>query len=482
MLIHREALNQFPQEPLARYLLFLTHPEPKDFVRLTKSGGNRDGFLQRLMDLRVLRNRLANAQASKQDPAQRQADREHALKYVRRDRASSLGWAMLGLLQDEGGGGEDFQRRVAQAYRLFEEVPGLQYSARYEQARLLLKSGLARKARARFREAYTRRLVEGTVPEIDQSFREALRGIGQGPDEWTAWMQRTAATLVSGGRRPAAVALAWQCWELGDRPLADRLLGIALDRPRVDAERLEASLAAFEYLWHTSQYNRADQLIRSLLARAPFAEEPSLWRLALVLATERRQPSRTRACLERVVELESRRLPELIDIRAVRADFGLLLSAYQQMASALATIEAPPPEGFVDEVVQMADRWRNLDPDSTAICWTAGWILQTVGARELAWDYFTTALGQPSAGSGLWPDLASSLRDAGDRELADQACAAAFEAQPSNPWILCDRAMILQELGRPEEARRILRRIAEGPWPPEGEEVQRKAREYLESR
>jgi hypothetical protein len=471
---------QFGDDPLGRYLHSLDDLGLNRRIKLAKTAGN--GLLQRLLDLRVLRKRLTSEALPTQGPAQRQADREWALKYVRQNRSSPLGWAMLTILQDEGGGDEEFRRAVARAAKLFEDVPGLSYAARYEQARGLLKTGRRSQAAKRFRELYAQTLDEGQLPRIDGSFREALREEGQGSSRWAAWVRQTAALLAANRRRPEVVGLAWQCWELGEQALAERLLADALDRSAGKDQRREVRLAALEYLCQTYQYDQADQLFRSLESEPAFARDPAFWRLGTLLAAQRRQPARVRSCLEQVLEREYQQAPEVFDLWAVRNDYRLLLSFYQQTASAMATLEVEPPAKFVDQVVGTADRWRALDPDDATACWLAGWILQTVGLRDLAWDHFTTALTRPAASVRLWPELVGVWRAAGERELADRACAAAFDAEPTNPWILRERAEILQELGRTKDSRRIVRQIANGTWPPGGDSAQKLAREYLEGR
>jgi tetratricopeptide (TPR) repeat protein len=473
---------QYYRGPLDLYLRSLQEPELQRRIKLGNAAEAGNGLLQRLLDLRVLRNRLTSEAARARGPAQRQADREWALKYVRQNRSSPLGWASLTILQEEGGGDEDFRRAVARASKLFEDVPGLGYAARYEQARGLLKTGRRSQAAKRFRELYAQTLDEGQLPRIDASFREALREEGQGSSRWAAWVRQTAALLTANRRRPEVVALAWQCWELGNQELAARLLADVLDRSAGNDQRREVTLTVLEYLCQTCQYDRADELLRSLEAEPAFAHDPAFWRLATMLAAQRQQPARIRTCLEQALEREYQQVPEVFDLRAVRNDYRLLLSLYQQTAGAMATLEVEPPEKFVNQVVRTADRWRMRDPDDATACWTAGWILQTVGRRDLAWDYFTTALTRPAASVRLWPDLVRVWRAAGERELADRACAAAFDAEPTNTWILRERAEILQELGRTAESRRIVRQIANGTWPPGGDSAQKLAREYLEGR
>src|SRR5262249_9060636 len=131
----RELLSRFPGHPLARYLLPDYDPHLERRVNLGRTRNDREGFLHRLNALRALGRRLVKNQGGGANHPVRQADRKQALQFVHRNAGSQLGWAMLSLLADEGGGDEAFRREVTEAYLLFENLPGLGYAARYEYAR-----------------------------------------------------------------------------------------------------------------------------------------------------------------------------------------------------------------------------------------------------------------------------------------------------------------------------------------------------------
>jgi Tfp pilus assembly protein PilF len=369
-----------------------------------------------------------------------------------------------------------------EAYRLFEDAPGLEYAARYEYARGLLKNGRHAEARDQFKDLYTKTLAMGVLPRIDQSFRQALRGDSRETDQWTAWMQQTSARLIAAKRRASIPALAWQCWELGDRSLAERLLAGALDRMTREGEYLQTALAGIEYLIQTYQYAQADQLLQSLLARKALAQDAALWRLGAMIATQRGLPAHQRFYLEQMVEMEFRKLPEVIDLKALRNDLSLLLGHYQKMARAMATLEVEPPPDFLARVVRTADRWRSLEPEDPTACLTAAWIFQSLGANDLAWEYFTTPLSLQFTESKSWWDLANVLKEVGARELAEWAFQAVAEQEPTDALTLWLRAENLQEMGQTEAARHLFRRIADGPWPRGWESLQAQAREKLEGR
>src|SRR5439155_21146211 len=125
-------------------------------------------------------------------------------------------------------------------------------------------------------------LKEGSVPPIQADFRQAL-----GTDGWNALMRQTATKFIQEKRRPAAVALAWQCWQLDDAPLASNLLALAHDGIENDAERLLTNLAAIEFLSQTNQHVQADSLLQPLLDPPKVSKWAGLWRLGAQIAEKR---------------------------------------------------------------------------------------------------------------------------------------------------------------------------------------------------
>jgi tetratricopeptide (TPR) repeat protein len=289
-------------------------------------------------------------------------------------------------------------------------------------------------------------------------------------------MVRTAGELVARKQRPAAVYLAWQCWQIGDRGLASNLLAEALDRISDDQERLRAILAALEFLFHTLQLQRADELLQTLLNDSKFAERSTLWRLGAALAVERRLPARARECLERAVDIDFRRLPEVIDLGSVRQDLGMLLHQYLKMTEAFASLAQPARRELVTSVVRVADRWRALDPDDPTACPLAAQVLHKLGAKDLAWDYLNTPLAIFPPDAESWLELAKALQRQEDFDLAELAYAQACEAEPESAQVLWDRAQNLERAARPADARKLYRQLAGGNWEPRFAWIQEEAR------
>jgi hypothetical protein len=478
---HGDVLAEHMDEPLAQYLALHTSPVLLRHASQWAVGTGlwHEGFLHRLAVSHALYQRWQSAHPGR-DADQRRAERDRAFDYVRRNAGTVFGWALLCLMEDHAGDDANFHRALADAFGRFADTPGLEYAARYEQARCLAKGGNRAGSRRRFRELYERTLRKDVLPAIDADFRAALLATRTEPDEWSALLRQSADRLIEKKHRPAVLVLARQSWELGDAALANYLVTAALERLPDDAERVPMTLAGFAFFWETNQLAQADQVLQRLLADEKLARQPSLWRLAAKLAERREQPDRQLAFLERALEVEYRSLPDVINLEAIRRDYENLLDQYQRLAEAMKTLRVTPPADFTAKVVRVADRWRSLDPENDKPCQAAGQVLRTLGAKELVWDYLTTPIARRPTEAEPWAGLAGELSRRGDRDLADRAFAAAFAAEPTNAQYLWDRAQNLRQFGKREEARKLYRQLAERKWQPRFAWLQTQARAYAD--
>src|SRR5262249_47942773 len=165
--------------------------------------------------------------------------------------------------------GEGLERRfLDEAAHALADVPGLGYAARYEQARYLYSAGDKDQARELFRSLYAQARQQGMLPPIDLAFRQALEV--EGHEAWAQLIRQTADEALTHHRYLAVIALAGQCAEVDDQPLADDLLATVLGRIAGDTQRLPVTIAAVEYLWSTHQLERADRLVQPLLGESTF--------------------------------------------------------------------------------------------------------------------------------------------------------------------------------------------------------------------
>ena len=467
-----------PNSALARYIAdHLEGAQHGYNIETAAPDAAKIGFMDRLGNLRYLHSQFNSGRANQGDEAQRKAHRQRAFDFIRTCRDPYFGWAVLSLVYNYGNYGGLYEQ-LAEAAKSLQEADGLSYAARYEYTCALHNSGQADQAKRLFAELYKQALDRGVMPAIDHQFRNAFQRNDAGRDEFAKLMRDAAAALMGKAGRLAGVYMAWQCHQLGEGALAGDLFASAmLDVP--ESERLATTLAAVDYLWNTGQAPQADALIEPLLADKEYGKYPELWRLGSVIATGRGMIARSLARLERAIDLEYESLPAVVNVQVVRSDYGQLLQQYQQLADAITTLEKDPPRDFLAKTIRYADRWRSLDPDDTAACQAAARILRRFDARDLAWDYLTTPLADRPSEAGPWQSLAAMLRQEGEWQLADRAYATAFDVEPTNAQILWDRAQLLQQVQRLDEARKLYRQLADGQWQPRFSWIQNQARTYV---
>src|SRR5262249_37787579 len=137
-------------------------------------GGDRASFLYRLAMFHDFHVRWQNMKKPEGSDAGQRADLNQALFFIRQNRSNVFGWALLCLIQDKVAGGAEPRRALAETFRLFEDVPGLGYVARYERARHLSEGGRYAEARTVLRELHAKTLEQGILPAIDASFKQIM--------------------------------------------------------------------------------------------------------------------------------------------------------------------------------------------------------------------------------------------------------------------------------------------------------------------
>ncbi len=449
---------------------------PKDFGDPAETEAGDSSFLRQLAEFHDLWDRWHDGRATAGDESQRRQERRRALAFIERAQPPELAWGLLmavrAVLSDA-----DFYTGFAAAIPRFETVPGVQYAARYERARALFGGGDGAQARDLFSKLFTETLEAGRVPPIDSSFRYALLQGGDG-GRWRPTIRAAAKRLIDAGARLSAVYLARQVQQVDDPPLAEEVFDMAL-RDAPEGQRLGLTLARIEHDRQTDQLPRADALLQPLLSDKRYGGSPALWYLAESIADARGMTARAIGFRQRAMEIEFEQLPEKVNVEVVRENYGQLLARYEKLATAIGPLHEDAPRELLAGVIRVADRWRQLDTDPTAACQAAARILGELGETDLAWDYLTTPLAvQPNEAAG-WASLARTLHEQGQIDLADRAYAAAFDAEPTNAQILWDRAELLWENGRQDQARPLFRQIAAGPWEAKFSALQIRAKQYV---
>jgi len=472
-----------PYASLIRYLKLAFEPATLYAQRQTGilSGDQpTNDFLGSLLTFRTLSTRWGDAGGGVFAP--RDSERDRALAFARQHAGDVWGWSTMCLLADRAMPPER-REAIAGVWGLISQKSALNYHARYEQARnLSLAPGQSAQAREIFRKLFKEVLAYGIVPPIDAGFRAAF-AVSDDAAEWQKLMTDSARACIGAKHRPLAVRLAWQCRQLGDQALADEMLAMALKEPTTEVERIVTTLTAIEYLWAVDSIDYADRLTTELLQVAELQRQPVMWRLASKIAEKRGNAMRQFECLEKALDLEFVRMPEVFSIEPIRRDYGALLAHYQWLADASRNLKVAVPADLLARAVKAADRWRALDPEAGNCCNLAAKILRTVGgpeAESLAWDFLTTPLALRPNESAPWLGLAATASQEGDLPLADRCYEAAFAAEPTNAQILWDWSRLLERRGDFARSREVLGRLVRGDWQPRFENLRRQARQIVE--
>ncbi len=445
------------------------------------------GLIDRLAEFHDLFLRWNNGQATSGDDARRQSEKKLALDFIRRNKGTAIGLSALLVVQNYLGSDPG----LADAWKAMGDGGLVCYWARYETARAAQQAGKYKEASEQFADLYRSTLEAGVLPPFDNSMYSAIVNYSpttlaadSGAARWSALIRETAGKLVEKKARPLAMVLALQCWNVGDQAMAEEVFNqsqaIGASALSED-ERLCVSLAGVQYLWQTGQYPRADAMLQPLLEDKAFNGDPWLWRLGAALASQRGRLAQSLRCSEQAMDIEYRNLPELVNLQAVRNDYGGLLASYQQLAAAVATLDQTPPRDLIAKIVRAADRWRSLDSDPTSACQAAATALQNLGVPDLAWEYLTTPLAGKPNESAPWLGLAQQLRQQGELDLSARAYASAFAAEGSNAQILWDWAQVLRQSGKADEALKLCRQIADGRWQPRFSWLQTQAKRYVQT-
>jgi ferric-dicitrate binding protein FerR (iron transport regulator)/tetratricopeptide (TPR) repeat protein len=484
---HRQFNDKFeknPSDPLVRYLWQMHDSDIHDWqARFGFAPGrsDADSFIGKLTSFRRVVARWQGAHITHGLWGQRDTERQRVLDFAERNADNVLGWCTLAMVHDRASTAEAWAK-IAETWGVLAKKSSFPYQARYEEARSLGHAGKSEEAQDKYQKLFADALAEGLLPPLDSSFRSVLENGKQ--DAWAKLMRETAAKCAEKKARPVIVTLAWQCYQLGDTAMADTLLELALKDVPAN-EKAFTSIAAISFLNSSGRYDRADKIVRELLSDPELAKSAGLWRLASQTADNRKDPVRGIECLEKALDIEYARIPDVFDVQPIRNDYSRLLSHYEWLADAAASLKVDPPKDLNTRVVKAADRWRHLDGEAKDVPNRVATILRKAGgegARELAWDYATTPLALKPNESDPWVSLAWSVRQEGDWRLADKCYELAFAAEPTNAQLLWDRAQHLQQQGQIAESRKLMKQLADSEWQPRFSGLKAQAKQAVEGR
>src|SRR5262249_15789991 len=153
---------------------------------------------------------------------------EDSLKFIGKSPLPVLDWALLSrICENKFDDGAKLQPDLIQACQKLTGYPGLEYSARYEVATAVYKSGKRDEGRQLFPKLFLDTAATGLAPPIDPTFCSAMTTDGR-TLAFADLVRQAAATFVSAGQRSEVFALAWQAEKLGEREIANELMAQAI--------------------------------------------------------------------------------------------------------------------------------------------------------------------------------------------------------------------------------------------------------------
>ncbi|MCA9009959.1 MAG: hypothetical protein KDB01_09450, partial [Planctomycetaceae bacterium] len=435
-------------------------------------------FLQRLATARNMYVRwLTDAATKDLTQAQVQQEINQALEFIATCRTLDMGWALMNTMRPRLTRPEHLAAFATAAER-FERHPQVGLLVRRERMTALLEAGKHDEAMTLFKEWLSVQLQQCIVPPIGKAFYDSLTA-----DNYQQTMNKfllaEANRLADSGLLMTLNSFAVQMRELGNVRLADQMMTKLLASLNTQ-ERPDVSLYAIEQLWQMKDA-RADKLLDQVMQQPMANQIPSLWRFASKLAEESGRKRLAADRLEHAIQLQFATRPTTVNIEAIRSDYKELLTKYDELITAAATLEVAPPDELSASIVQAADQWRTLDNDDTIACRTASRLLAKLGSKDLAWDYLVTPLSENSGESAPWIALARNLGNEKQVDLADVAWTRAYEFETTNPEILLEHAKLLQSFGRTAEARVLLYQVTDRSWQLQYSNVVQEVRTLLQS-
>ena len=296
--------------------------------------------------------------------------------FIRRHPRDVLGLALLYQMQDRtevstSAERDQRNRTFAEQWGRIADANDGDYRARYEQAWSLNVGNQRPEAARVLKELYAKTLKAGALPPIDRRFKDALQSLDKKPivDDWNPLLRATAQQLIKEKHFEAVIALASQCRSLDEPALSDTLLAELLAAVRNQPDGAATKRMVVRFYANANELARADALLQDLLpieslpvlsafavpqpgagamgpggapappARLPgqlhdekLTQDSALWRLAAQVAERRGMEAKSIACLEKALDLEYQHLPEVMDLRSWRDDYGKLLDHYIKLA------------------------------------------------------------------------------------------------------------------------------------------------------
>ncbi len=445
-------------------------------------------FLGQLATVRNLLQRWQNGQATKhRTNRQIQLEWRRVRDYLDSCPSPQLRWALVTEVRLALLAGARSQVssgvvlwRLRERMSRFEQTPALAEAARYERMRMVFMMGDVKANRKALKAYYAQCREQGRFPRLDQLFYKNRLTIRD--DYHTLWqslVNETHKAYLEDKQYVAAMLLVLQMEWLGEIKTGNRLLDATLQSAGEKWSPALAILTARALRSTNHEFARLDKALKVVLKTPGYRFDPATWFLAAQSAGKQGEDELRMQRYERAVQLQLAMLPDAVNLQTIRQQFTTLMGYYEREAgnkTGKADVEA-----LVQRVCWAADQWRKLDPDATAACQKAARILTNLDEERLAWDYLVSPVAKNPNAALPWWQMANWLRDASQTEKADEAYAAAYRNEPTNPQILWDEATMWTKRNELDKATTLYEQIAEGEWQPRFQNVKTMAEQKLKA-
>ena len=170
---------------------------------------------------------------------------------------------------------------------------------------------------------------------------------------------------------------------------------------------------------------------------------------------------------ERALLKEHPHLPEMINLQAFRQRYQWLWERYsEQLRKAAESDDEDAVGQWLVRAEGMWQRWYEVDRDNTALFGQMATLQAAAGEDEDAWLYLSSAIDLRPKDAESYSLVSSWHHGRGELREAERWLAKAQQWDTANPRWLVERAKVLKELNRGQEARRVLQQVIQGKWAP----------------
>ncbi|MFP4058226.1 MAG: VIT domain-containing protein [Candidatus Brocadiia bacterium] len=372
--------------------------------------------------------------------------------------------------------------RPSEAWRALLAHPRWRFAAIHMAARENLAEGASRRVAEAF-DALHRELSEKGV-ELPVSDRVAaiLKRVEDG-EPWQRVVRRARAAAEKTEGAAPLLRFAEMALRNGEAELAERAIAQA-ESLAGGRERPTVVLAIAQAEWAGGRPKEAFGLYEQLLADLEGRGVPpsaGLLAAAARLAEQAGETGRAIELEERSLALEHRELPELINLQAYRTRYRWLWSQYhRRVLEAARAGDRQSLDAWLARARKTWRLWYSVDPESPWLLKHMASLLADAGRTAEAWLYLSTLIDRKPRDAETYYHLAQWCRGRKRLDQAQQWLARAYEWDTANPRWLLERAKVLREMGRQDDADRLFQRIIDGQWAPGLEGYKQRAQKEME--